>query len=219
MVSAVDSEIRQSTQPGILQFYMQHPNHTQGFFTDIRLTDLGNETFAHRFSVLLNTYWSAVYNYNLTSTEHANTLVFDKDGYYGLNNPISKTTGTTTLSEPEPRFAFNRAWYAVLVISASILFLTAVLKLVLDLHILIPDLQMNASTLLRGNIAHFPSVPYGGSAMDDGDRSRLLRHYRVRFGHRPMVVGDVMNAGELGVGELAEEEGSVKRVKKGEKYY
>ncbi|KAI0551032.1 hypothetical protein F4679DRAFT_594081 [Xylaria curta] len=212
LLRAVDSQLTTSATPGILQFYIQHPNRTQGFFRDIQLNDIGNETFAQRFSVLLNTYWSAIYNYNLTSNEQSNTLLLD-DSYYS-EDPIANSIGTCTITET--RFVFNRAWYAVLVISSSALWSTAFCKLVLDLHILIPDLQMNASTLLRGNMAYCPNAPDGGSAMDDGDRSRLLRHYKVRFGYRGI---SVRYAGELGVGELEEEEGYVKRVIKGEKYY
>lgn len=208
MISAVDNELFRSATPGLLQYYIQHPNRTQGVYHDIYLTELGNDTFTRRFSVLLNTYWSSVYNYNLTSQGHADALLFDHNYY--IDNPVSNVTGITAVSEQ--RFAFNRAWYTVLVISTSVLFLAAVFKLVLDLYIFIPNLQLNASTLLRGNVANCPSLPYGGSAMDDGDRSRLLRHRKVRFGHRIMVAG---HADELGMGELEEEEGFIKRVKKG----
>ncbi|KAI1273411.1 hypothetical protein F5Y07DRAFT_411421 [Xylaria sp. FL0933] len=213
LMQAVDSGLTISATPGLLQYYLQHPNRTQGYYEDIQLNSLGNKTFAHRFSVLLNTYWSAIYNMNLTSSGHTQTLQFD-DSYYYYQNPTSNTTGKTTLSER--RFVFNRAWYAVLVLSTSILFLTAFCKLVLDLHILIPHLQMNASTLLRGNMANCPSFPYGGSALDDDDRSRLLRHHRVRFGQR---LERARQSEELGIGELEEDEGSVKKVVKGKKYY
>ncbi|KAI0103703.1 hypothetical protein GGR51DRAFT_250118 [Nemania sp. FL0031] len=212
MLKAVDNQLGRSTQTGLLQFFMQHPNRTQGDFQDIQLTNLGNETFAQRFSVLLNTYWVAIYNYNLTSSGHANSLVFDN--LYYDKSPIANSTGTTTLSEG--RFVFNRVWYAVLIISSSTLFFTALGKLVLDLHILIPELQMNASTLLRGNMAYCPSAPNDGSAMDDGDRSRLLRYHRVRFGYRPTTSE---YGGELGIGELDEEEGPVVKIAKGQKYY
>ncbi|KAI0855082.1 hypothetical protein F4860DRAFT_521981 [Xylaria cubensis] len=213
LLRAVDNQLTSSAQPGILQFYIQHPNRTQGYFQDIHLNDIGNETFAQRFSVLLNTYWSAIYNNNLTSNGlFDNTLLFDDNFYF--ENPITNTTGTTTISES--RFVFNRAWYAVLVISSSTLFFTAFCKLILDLHILIPDLQMNASTLLRGNMDYCLNAPDNGTAMDDNDRSRLLRYHRVRFGHRLM---GVKHAGELGIGELKEEGGFVKHLTKGDKYY
>ncbi|KAI1290486.1 hypothetical protein F5Y03DRAFT_404049 [Xylaria venustula] len=212
MISAIDSQVLRAATPGLLQYYLQHPNKTQGVYEDIHLTEVGNDNFTKRFSVLLNTYWSAIYNYNLSSQGHPDALIVDYD-YYSYD-PISNATGTNTVSEQ--RFVFNRAWYAVLVISTSILFSAAFSKLILDLHILIPNLQLNASTLLRGNVTNCPNLPSGGSAMDDCVRSRLLRHQKVRFGHCIINAGHV---DELGIGELEEDEGFIKRVKRGEKYY
>lgn len=189
---------------------------TQSSYEDISLnTDLGNETFTQRFSVLLNTYWSALYNYESTHNGHPSILLVDS-GYYGYYESLHGTSTTDAITTLVLRpFAYSRAWFAVLVISICILMVSSVCKPFLDLHICIPNLKINTSTLLHGNIEYYPSIPNSGSAIGDNTRSKILHHYKVRFGYRPIA----KHAEGLWIGELDEEKGFVWRVMKGEKYF
>ncbi|KAI1386326.1 uncharacterized protein F4822DRAFT_431197 [Hypoxylon trugodes] len=66
LVDTADNQLKESGTPGLLQEYIADPTKpfSGGQFKDLR--DVGNETFAMRFSQLLNTYWSTAYNFNLT---------------------------------------------------------------------------------------------------------------------------------------------------------
>ncbi|KAI0104526.1 hypothetical protein F4814DRAFT_430969 [Daldinia grandis] len=98
----------------------------------------------------------------------------------------------------------------------SIMFAAGIAKLLLDLNIWIPDLLMNVSTLLRGNRCNCPSLPYGGSVLDDTERSKHLRDRMVRFGN---ILTENGHAGELGIGEAVEAEGKVTKVRGDMKYW
>ncbi|KAK9422893.1 hypothetical protein SUNI508_04560 [Seiridium unicorne] len=216
LVDAADHQKKQSGMPGILQNYIQHPDrpfYSGDYYQDINLSSLDNTTFAERFAQLLNGYWSAFYAYNLTFEGHPEKLLPYSD-YYSKPSPVAYANGTN--ARFETHFVYNRAWMAILIISTLVMFTNGILKLVLDLNIWIPELLMNVSTLLRGAVFNCPSFPFGGSAMDDSDRSRLLRDQYVRFGNIAVEDG---YAGELGIGELAENEGRVTKVRRDMKYW
>ncbi|KAI1408323.1 hypothetical protein F5Y13DRAFT_204858 [Hypoxylon sp. FL1857] len=214
----LDATGRYSTSTvGLLDGYIFSPNRP---FSDLvssklyyDLSAVGNESFSLRLSQLLNTYFSAYYNYNLTFESHPQSLAYDKRYYFDLN-PITEVIGTNT--RLETRFVFSRGWMAVLVLSTSVMFTSGIVKLVYDLKIWIPDLLMNVSTLLRGSMSHCPNLPFGGTTLDDSDRSRLLKDRMVRFGN---IRAEDGSAGELWIGELAEDEGHVTEVARDKTYW
>lgn len=104
----------------------------------------------------------------------------------------------------------------MLVISIMTMFISAIVKAIFDLRIWIPNLLMNVSTMIRGSTSNCPSVPFGGTTLDDSERSRLSKNLRVRYGNIRTQDG---NPGELGIGELAEGEGKVTRDTQNETYW
>lgn len=58
-----------------------------------------------------------------------------------------------------------RGWMAYL--SSTTVMLGCIVKLFVDLRILLPDLLMNVSTMLRGDMPHCPNLPFEGSALDE----------------------------------------------------
>ncbi|KAI0842389.1 hypothetical protein F5Y06DRAFT_292316 [Hypoxylon sp. FL0890] len=182
-VDAAEHYLKSSSAIGILQGYIFSPNRPFSEMvnpnSELDLSLLGNESFAVRFSQLLNTYFSAYYNYNLTFERHPQNLAYESS-YYFSNDPTMEIIGTNT--RLETRFVFSRGWMAVLVLSTSAMFTSSIIKFVFDLKIWIPDLLMNVSTLLRGSMSHCPNLPYGRTTLDDSDSSRLLKDRMVRFG-------------------------------------
>lgn len=216
-IDTADHQLKRVYTPGLLQGYIASPDRPfptgLGESQRIDLTNIGNETFALRFSQLLNTYWSAVYNFNLTYANHPQGTSF-ASGYYQSLDPFTDVAGTNT--HLESRFVYNRGWMTVLVLSTSAMFVSCVVKLSIDLKIWIPDLLMNVSTMLRGSMSRYTGIPYGGSAFDDSDRSRLLKDRMVRFGD--IKAGDEY-AGELGIGEIIEDGGGVAKVRRDKRYW
>ncbi|KAI0012070.1 hypothetical protein F4779DRAFT_570340 [Xylariaceae sp. FL0662B] len=180
--------------------------------SQIDLSMTQNETFATRFSQLLNSYWSAVYGVDLMFQGQSTTLSYDINTFW-FSDPLANVTGTNT--QIETQFVYDRGWMAALIISTCVMFASGVIKLVFDLCISIPDLKMNASTLLRGGVLNCPSLPLGGAAMDDTEGSKLLYDQRVRFGNISTEDGHI---GELGIGEPAECQGKVTEVKSNMSY-
>ncbi|KAI8964326.1 hypothetical protein F5Y11DRAFT_102623 [Daldinia sp. FL1419] len=222
LIDAAGSDLSRSVGPGLFQNYLVNPDAPfagtalHSYYIDSDITPIGNESFAIRFSQMLNSYWTSFYNFNLTYGGHPENLAFSTDYYtgYPIWGPLADTAGVNT--HMETHFFYHRGWMAVLVISVTTMFLSGIVKAIVDLRIWIPDLLMNVSTMIRGNTSNCPSVPYGGTALDDSERSRLLKNLKVRYGNiRPQDD----NPGELGIGELAEGEGKTTRVRLDETYW
>ncbi|KAI2780444.1 hypothetical protein F4815DRAFT_470312 [Daldinia loculata] len=215
LVEAADYQRHRSGMPGVLQNYIQSP--AAPFTTDnyeMDLTNVGNTTFSLRLAQLLNSYWAAVYGYSITFEGRPKKFPnITSYGFYA-HDPFTYVDGEYTRADT--RFVYNRGWMAILIISTSIMFAAGIAKLLLDLNIWIPDLLMNVSTLLRGNGYNCPSLPYGGSTLEDSERSRHLRDRMVRFGN---ILTEDGHAGELGIGEAVEAEGMVTKVKGDMKYW
>ncbi|KAI1655526.1 hypothetical protein F4813DRAFT_161875 [Daldinia decipiens] len=222
LLDAAGSDVSHSIGPGLFQNYLLSPDtpfartalHSYNIDSDI--TTIGNESFAVRFSQILNSYWTSFYNFNLTYGGHPENLAFSTDFYtgYPIWTPLAESSGINT--HTETHFFYNRGWMAVLVISIMAMFISAIVKAIFDLRIWIPDLLMNVSTMIRGSASNCPSVPFGGTTLDDSERSRLLKNLRVRYGNIRTQDG---SPGELGIGELAEGEGKATRVTQNEAYW
>lgn len=216
-VDATDHYLKSSSAMGVLQGYIFSPDRPFSELVSpnsyLDLSVIGNKSFAMRFSQLLNSYFSAYYNYNLTFERHPQGLAYD-GSYYFSKDPTTEAIGTNT--RLETRFVFSRGWMVVLVLATSVMLTSGVIKFVFDLKIWIPDLLMNVSTLLRGSMPHCPNLPFGGTTLDDSDRSRLLKDRMVRFGN---IRAEDGSAGELWIGELAEDEGHVTEVARDKTYW
>ncbi|OTB10318.1 hypothetical protein K445DRAFT_323091 [Daldinia sp. EC12] len=222
LMNAAGGGISNSVSPGLFQNYLLNPNspfaetNLHSYNIDYDITTVGNESFAMRFSQILNSYWTSFYNFNLTYGGHPENLAFATDLYtgYPIWSPLAETSGINT--HTETHFFYDRGWMVVLVISSTTMFVSGIIKAVFDLRIWIPDLLMNVSTMIRGNTSNCHSVPFGGTTLDDSERSRLLKNLKVRYGNIRASDG---GPGELGIGELAEDEGKVTRVTGNETYW
>ncbi|KAI4606939.1 hypothetical protein J4E83_009850 [Alternaria metachromatica] len=108
-------------------------------------------------------------------------------------------------------FHAHYQWVVALIISSTILIMASVVPLYVRTRLSCgPDILMNFSSLAtRDN--PYVALPATGTHLDAADRSRFMRHVRIRFGD---VEGE--NAiGRLGIGRL---NGDVAPLRKGRQY-
>jgi len=79
----------------------------------------------------------------------------------------------------EIQYRCNKIWATVLIFCLIILLISGILNIILEYHIMGPDILGCISSLTRDNI-HCP-LPKGYSTMDGDERARLLRDIHIRL--------------------------------------
>ena len=125
---------------------------------------------------------------------------------------LARTWATTGTKRSNVEvFHAHYQWVVALIISSTILIMASLVPLYVRTKLSCgPDILMNFSSLAtRDN--PYVALPATGMHLDAADRSRFMRHVRIRFGD---VEGE--NAiGRLGIGRL---DGDVAPLKKGRQY-
>lgn len=178
--SSIDNYLRGITQfPFKLQFLSPWP------------TNVTDEAFSRRLTLLLNTYYYASLD-PFTATD-SNYSKFPNNTDRIMSQPIypgpylsSGYEGATmvmvdnaTESSRREVYGLNRHWATILVLCTSILQILSLAGLFLRLTTPVPDIFDYGASLTREN--PFVPVPKGGSAIGGPERARILRRMRVKM--------------------------------------
>jgi len=195
--------------------------------------DLTPEKGAIRLGQMLNAYWAAMNGKNVFSGAFDTATWLDKrisweyqDGSQMVDTTsgiwvatydsdlysVARTWPTTGTKRSNVEvFQAHYQWVVALVVSSTILIAASLVPLYFRTMLSCgPDILVNFSSLAtRDN--PYVALPATGTHLDAADRSRFMRHVRIRFGD---VEGE--NAiGRLGIGRL---DGDVVPLRKGRKY-
>jgi hypothetical protein len=172
------------------------PDDTEGAGTNPMLNTPAS-TFSERLSHVLNTYWLGSIFPQAMTGDFA-SLPANTNASGDMSDPPLALHTQAQLSTLKEIYTCNWAWLGVYSLASSVLLIAAILGVVLNHLIFMPDILAACSSLTRDN--PFVRVPRGGSTLSGFERSRLLKEMRVRL-------GDVRNAdsavAESGVGYLA----------------
>ncbi|KAJ9656988.1 hypothetical protein H2198_004588 [Neophaeococcomyces mojaviensis] len=115
-------------------------------------------------------------------------------------------------AEYEPNYAISTPWIIVDIISCSILFVAAIVAFWLRKHTEAPDIFGYISSMTRDN--PMLDVP-GGSALGGMERSRMMKHVKVKIGEISQGDG---RYGRIGMTYVADHEYRAKDLEKGKLY-
>lgn len=140
------------------------------------------DIFSRRFTTAFNSHRDAALNpsghtnVSFTYTPTSNILSLAESGN-NIQPFMNSTSGTRTAVCRV--YKANRLWVAILLATATLLQLLAILGLVLQFFIRGPDVLGFTSSLTRDN-PYVPLAP-GGSSLDGPDRARKLRDLRLQL--------------------------------------
>jgi len=206
-----------SAQGSLPQGYLAYPGDpslaVHGLVTAPNPGDINPSLFAQRLVQLLNTWWVASIGREVVSSGV-------KMGSVGRDSPSSGEplrllTTNSILSHQVDTIACMDPWFITLVAVSAVLIVASVVPLALRLCTHAPAFSLLVSTMLKDS--PYFEAPNTGSTLESSDRSRLLRHRRVRFGD--VAPGD--DIGYLAVGSLSDEDesdGKVGRVERNRLY-
>lgn len=132
----------------------------QRWYEDVPLS-----TFSNRLAMVLNTYLQATLNA---------TNIYGAEGssLESRDNTWSNTTGTWT-EFTAPVYQLHKVWFALYIISATVLTMAALINILLRVWTHSPDFLNSISALTRDSA--FIQVPTPASTLDGSERARLLR--------------------------------------------
>lgn len=182
--------------------------------SDRTIGNIPDKRISDRLTALLNTYWQA----GSWGTQVTGADLFSKPEYpwNGSSTAPERFMNTTqaVFSERIPVYKADVGWIISLILITTVLLLLGVVNVVVSFWTIAPDLFYYASSLAREN--PYTNIPDGGTALDGGERSRLLRNLKVQ-------IADVSPEQEVGyiVVKSAEsnEDFSTGRLKKGRAYW
>ena len=164
----------------------------------------------------------AVTRYMNTYFKSSQMLVYDQafendlavNGSINLNNNIDFTFLTMYGAQYEPQYSLSWPWLAMDIVSNLVLLAAGVCAFWLRKHTLAPDIFGFVSSLTRDN-PHL-QLPEGGSTLDGIDRSRRMKHIKVKIAD----VSDSNSVGRVGLTQVDESSGyGVRDLEKGKTYY
>ncbi|KAI4941932.1 hypothetical protein J4E91_010482 [Alternaria rosae] len=171
-----------------------------------------------RIGQMLNAYWATMNGKSVFTgafNEHTTWLDRSIAWKYQDGSQLISSTGPniyvcTKRSNVEV-FQAHYQWVVALIISSTVPIMASLVPLYVRTKLSCgPDILMNFSSLAtRDN--PYVALPATGTHLDAADRSRFMRHVRIRFGD---VEGE--NAiGRLGIGRL---DGDIAPLRKGRQY-
>jgi hypothetical protein len=210
-----------SVSGSLPQGYIAYPNDTSlaihAAVPVAHPADIGSILFAQRLGQLLNTWWLASVGREVLSSG----VDMGKVGRVIEDVPIasfqSLQLGSTngTLTHQVVIIKCSMGWFVALVAVSAVLIVASTVPLILRLWTRTPAFNLLPSTMLKDN-PYFEATKTG-STLESSERSRLLRHRRVRFGD--VAPNDAV--GYLAVGSLGDGDngiGEVRRVQKSRLY-
>ncbi|KAH0537230.1 hypothetical protein FGG08_005972 [Glutinoglossum americanum] len=167
------------------------------------LYSIPRDLFTSRLNLAFNTYWLP--SLGFTPTAFAGNLPTN----FNLSNFFDALNTTATITTSQERYVCDRAWLSILLISASILFVTGLVGYILDYMSKSPDILGYMSTLTRDS--PYMDLPSGGTALDGDERARLLKDVQL-------TVADVdwsRDVGHIALSTLRDSPAKMARSEKG----
>ncbi|KAJ4383136.1 hypothetical protein N0V85_008478, partial [Neurospora sp. IMI 360204] len=173
-------------------------------------TNVTDEAFSRRLTLLFNTYYYASLNpYTAIDSKYSNfpgdtdkirsqPIYPDESGGQHLGASMVMVADAKEITSREI-YGLNRHWVTTLLICTTVLQIISLVGLFLRLTTPAPDIFDYGASLTREN--PFVPVPKGGSAIGGAERARVLRRLRVKMADiRPDdQVGYVALVGTKGV--------------------
>jgi hypothetical protein len=209
-----------STQGALPQGYLAYPADPSlaihGGIPVSNPADIGSVLFAQRLGQLLNTWWLVSVGREVISSgvEMGKVGRVGEDVFAGQTQ-LQLNTTSGTLTHQIVIIKCSIGWFVALVVVSAVLIIASAVPLVLRLWTRTPAFNLLPSTMLKDNL--YFEAPKTGSTLESSERSRLLRHRKVRFGD--VAPDDAV--GYLAVGSLGDGNdsiGEVRRVQKSRLY-
>ncbi|KAJ8106810.1 hypothetical protein OPT61_g9296 [Boeremia exigua] len=182
--------------PGALAMYLTDGISSAGEFEDwikgknitfdidagnLTLNGITDQEKSDRLTVLLNTYWQASsWGYQITRAASFDRPEYPWAGDSESRTPIRYINATeATFSHLVPIYRADIGWIVGLLIISTILLVLGIVNVAFAFMTVAPDLFYYASSLAREN--PYTKTPDGGTALDGGQRSRMLRDLKVQI--------------------------------------
>lgn len=123
-----------------------------------------------------------------------------------FKGPLNLPTTDGTLSHQVDTIQCIDTWFVTLVTVSAVLIAASVVPLILRFCTHAPAFSLLVSTMLKDS--PYFEAPNTGSTLESSDRSRLLKHRRVRFGD----VAPSDDIGYLAVASLSDDDDGVGKV-------
>jgi hypothetical protein len=171
-----------SGNPSPLQTYFIDPaepfNSTELTYEQPLYT-IGNDSFAKTLAQLMNSYYTACIGSDAIFLDQPRSFA-SISGTSQVRNPNLTFSDTSAVVSIEQEcFVYDKKWMIALIISTAVMVTAGLVKLIVDMSIITPELLMNVTTLTR-NSPHL-NLPPGLNSLGDVERSRLLEDVKVRF--------------------------------------
>lgn len=186
---------------------------------DIISRDVSNADFSNRFGQFLNTYWTYLLGWNLTTGSSDNFNTETSSGQIispGAAAELPVKDANATVISVEDFVTCHRSWLSAFTAATIIALLCAFASLLLTFQLRGPSLVWGISTAMRDNPYILDTSSKCASYLDDDERSRIIGQTRV-------ILADVAPRDEvghiaissLGTGDSVQSQ----RLKKGRLYY
>ncbi|KAF7193895.1 hypothetical protein HII31_04785 [Pseudocercospora fuligena] len=178
-----------------LEGYLMEPDAPASPNMQSSLTHLDHKVFATRFAQLMNSFWiicagpyAVAYGFDGEATNLNNNGTGVASTWQTLYNSEQANTKAQSVNTFKV-IECHAGWLVALLLASLLLVVACIAGIILRFKLTTPELMLNWTTVVRDNpyIAHQIS----DSRVEDIQRSRLLRHARIRF-------GDVEPASEIG---------------------
>lgn len=162
-------------------------NDTYGAFIDrsldeVRIADqIPNSLVSARLTTIFNTFFHGVaWGRQVTRAGRFKVPEYEMEGIDGAFSPERwMNTTDAVYSHVVPVYKADFGWIVSLLLITIVLLLLGVFNLAVAFLTIAPDLFYYASSLAREN--PYTNTPDGGTALDGGARSRLLREMKVQI--------------------------------------
>lgn len=170
----------------VLNSYYQLSTQSSGYFGGLttNLSAYGPDTLPVTDA---NAYLPA--NLSITNTSYARWNQKFMQNVWFMTSPFMGATTTADIATSNEIFVCNFAWFALLVASSSVVFVTGVIAIVLKRKTLGPEMFGFVSSMTYEN--PWLRIPSGGTMLDGMERARLLKDVEV-------CIGDVRGNEEVG---------------------
>lgn len=199
-----------SAQGALPQGYLAYPSDPSlaihGAVEAPYPADLSPSLFARRLAQLLNTWWVVSVGREVISSGVDMGKVGRGGDDLSIQERLELSNASGTLSHEVAVIQCRMGWFVALTVVSAVLIAASALPLILRIWTHAPAFNLLLSTMLKDS-AYFEG-PDTGSSLESPDRSRLLRHRKVRLGDVApddavgyLAVGSLDDGGD-GVGQV-----------------
>ncbi|KAK0640235.1 hypothetical protein DIS24_g9551 [Lasiodiplodia hormozganensis] len=168
-----------------LQYYLQDPDRpwsADNGTTALRTAeDVPPAVFAFRLEQLMNSLWTSLIMDYLLPVGRVADLAAHTDQVGNRTAEIAVSRDATVQAGYQA-LRCDLGWLVVVFVAALVVFAVSAAGIVLGFVTTVPELRMNASTMVRLSPYAGEVLAAGGTALGDGERGRLLKGVRVRLG-------------------------------------